>query len=323
MRDAVYVLSGSPDRDPCIALVQRALEARGATLTAVSAAGFPDRLPLRLALDGTRTAAALGPHDLGAARAIWVRDMAPAQGFPEGMRADHRAAAEAQSEAALSSLFACVEGFVLDPIEALAGTGYKPRVQQLAARVGLDVPRTLVTNDPEGAAAFVRAQPGGAICKLIDSGSVTLERSAFPTSEVSEDDLAHLGGLRLSPIIFQEKLAKELELRITVVAHEVFVAAVAPGDAVDVRMVPRLVHGYREYGGLPADVRALLLRLLDRLALNFATADLVKTRDGRWVLLEVNSVSFFDHIETHAGLPVSGAIADLLLGRIAPRVAAR
>lgn len=320
MRDAVFVLTADAERDPCIVMVRAAMEARGATLTALSAAGFPGDLPLRLSLDATRTDAALGPHDLGAARSLWVRDLSTPQGFPEGMRADHRAAAAAQSDAALSSLFGCFPGFVLDPIEALSATGYKPRVQQLAARVGLDVPRTLVTNDPEAAAAFVRAQKTGAICKLIDSGSVGLEGSAFPTTEVTPDDLEHLGGLRLSPMIFQEKLAKELELRITVVGAEVFVAAVAPGDAVDVRMDPALVRGYRAYDGLPDGVRSGLLRLLDRLRLNFATADLVKTPGGRWVLLEVNSVSFFDHVERYAGLPISGAVADLLLGRAPPRV---
>lgn len=66
---------------------------------------------------------------------------------------------------------------------------------------------------------------------------------------------------------------------------------------------------------------ARLVALLDRFGLDFATLDVVLTRDGRWVLLEVNTTSFFDHVEVCAGLPISGAVADLLLGLAPSRVA--
>ncbi len=322
MRDRVVVFSADPEADPCIALVRAALEARGATLCVASTAGYPDGLPLRLDLDGTLTRASLGDVDLTAARSYWVRHAWGPASLPEGMRDDHRAACEAQATAALTAALSCVEGFVLDPVHVLDGTGSKTRVQQLAARLGLDTPRTLVTNDPGAARAFVRAQPGGAVCKLVESGSVSVGDAPMPTTEVTPSDLDAMEGLRLAPMIFQEKLAKALELRVTVVGREVFVAAVDPGDVVDVRTDPSLVAAYRGYDDMPGRVREGLLRVLDRLRLNFATADVVRTRDGRWVLLEVNSVSFFDHVERHAGLDISGAVADLLLGRAEPRVPA-
>ena len=96
------------------------------------------------------------------------------------------------------------------------------------------------------------------------------------------------------------------------------VDALAPPDPSEPD--PALVDGYRAYDGLPDAVRARLMKLLDRLALDFASVDLVKTRDGRWVLLEVNSTSYFDHIERAAGLPIAGAVADLLVGRAPSRV---
>jgi len=314
------VLSAAPERDPCIDLVERAMRERGEALTLVSTARYPDGLPLRLDLhpDGSRIS--LGEHDLSAARSVWLRDLAQPPSLPEGLRDDHRAACETQSTAGLSSLLGCLDAYVLDPIEALASAGHKPRVQRLAAREGIDTPRTLVTNDPDAARGFVKAQPAGAICKLIDSGAVGLDGGSFPTTRVTDEDLSAMEGLRLAPMMFQELLPKELELRVTVIAREVFVAAVPTGDVVDVRLDPALVAGYRAYEALPDALHARLLRLLDRLGLDFASIDLVKTRDGRWVLLEVNSTSYFDHIERVAGLPISGAVADLLLGRSPPRV---
>lgn len=316
-REPHLVLSAAPDRDPCIALVVQAMRERGAELAVISTERYPDGLPLRLDLERNHTS--LGEHDLGAARSIWLRDFSRAPSLPEGLRDDHRAACETQASAGLWSLLSCLDAYVLDPVEALTGTGYKPRIQRLAAREGLDTPRTLVTNDPDAARDFVRAHPAGAICKLIDSGSVGLEGASFPTTVVTDDDLAHMEGLTLAPMMFQELLAKELELRITVIGAQVFVAAVPTGDAVDVRSDPALIDGYRAYDGLPDAVRARLMKLLDRLGLDFASVDLVKTRDDRWVLLEVNSTSYFDHIERAAGLPIAGAVADLLLGRAPSR----
>lgn len=319
-RDPYVVLSAAPELDPCIALVERAMSERGEALSLVSTERYPDGLPLRLDLHPAGSRISLGEHDLSAARSVWLRDLAQPASLPEGLREDHRAACETQSTAGLSSLLGCLDAYVLDPIEALASAGHKPRIQRLATREGLDTPRTLVTNDPDAAQAFVRAQPAGAVCKLIDSGAVGLDGESFPTTQVTEDDLRRMEGLPLAPMIFQELLAKELELRVTVIAREVFVAAVPTGDVVDVRTDPSLVEAYRAYEGLPDEVIARLLRLLDRLGLDFASVDLVRTRDARWVLLEVNSTSYFDHIERVAGLPISGAVADLLLGRSPPRV---
>lgn len=322
-RDPYVVLSAAPDRDPCIALVERAMRERGEALTVLSTERYPDGLSMSLDLAPGRAKCALGDCDLSAARAVWLRDFSRTPSLPEGLREDHRAACETQASAGLWSLLSCLDAYVLDPIEALSGTGYKPRIQQLAARMGLDTPRTLVTSDPEVARAFVSARREGAICKLIDSGSVGLEDKSFPTTRVTDDDLEHMEGLSLAPMMFQELLKKELELRITVIGAEVFVAAVPTGDAVDVRTDPTLIAGYRPYEGLPDEVRARMLRLLDKLGLDFASVDLVKTRDDRWVLLEVNSTSYFDHIERAAGLPISGAVADLLLGRSPSRVRPR
>lgn len=319
-RDPYVVVSAAPERDPCIPLVERAMRARGEDLTVVSTARYPDGLPLRLDLASDGPRVSLGAQDLTAARSIWLRDLAQPPSLPDGLREDHRAACESQCTAGMLSLLGCLDAYVLDPIEALTSTGHKPRIQRLASREGIDTPRTLVTNDPDAARAFVRAHPAGAVCKLIDSGAVGLDGESFPTTLVTDDDLANMDGLPLAPMMFQELLPKELELRVTVIAHAVFVAAVPTGDVVDVRTDPSLIAGYRAYEGLPDELRARLLRLLDRLGLDFASADVVKTRDGRWVLLEVNSTSYFDHIERVAGLPISGAVADLLLGRAPPRV---
>jgi glutathione synthase/RimK-type ligase-like ATP-grasp enzyme len=318
----VVVLTRDASSDPGIALVGRALEVRGAELAVVETGRFPAQLSLTLELDGNETHAAIGGVSLDGVRAVWVRHL-EADALPDDMRPDERAASLRQADAALWALVECADTFVLDPPEALLAAPQKPRVQQLAARLGLDVPRTLVTNSADAVRAFAARCPSGMVCKLVESGSLGLADASFPTLAVSPaelDAVDGLGGLELAPMIFQERLDKALELRVTVVGAQVFVAGVDPGAAVDVRSDPELIRALRRFDDLPPPVVERLLRLLDRLRLNFATADIVRTRDGRWVLLEVNSISFFDHVEKWAGLPISSAVADLLLGIVPPRV---
>lgn len=304
--------------DPCVALVRRALAARGAELVELPTARFPTASTVSIALGDDAPALAFAGVDLRTLHALWLRH--PTLGtLPPELPPDDRAACESQCEAALWAALGCFEGYVLDPVASLLAAPGKPEQLVLARRCGLDVPRTLVTNDPVAVRDFAARTPRGVVCKLIESGALGLTREgggtrSFPTTRVTDDDLASLDGLSVSPMIFQELLPKALEARVTVVGREVFVAAVTPGDVVDVRTDPALIAALRPYDGLPDVVRAGLLRMLDRLALDFATADLVKTPDGRWVFLEVNTVSFFDHVEAHAGLAISRAVAELLLG---------
>ena len=312
-----------PD-DPSVALVRRALAARGAELVALPTDRLPVEAALSIALDDGPPAVSLGGVDLRSLRSLWIRH--PSLGeLPASLPPEERDACRGQCEAALWAALGCFEGYALDPVEALLAAPSKPQQAALARRCGLATPRTLVTNDPRAARDFAASCPGGAVCKLVESGSLSLARDgggarSFPTTLLTDAHLASLDGLELAPMIFQELVPKALEARVTVVGRDVFVAAVAPGDVVDVRTEPSLLAALRPYEGLPDAVRGGLLRLLDRLGLDFATADLALTPEGRWVFLEVNTVSFFDHVEAHAGLPISAAVAELLLGLRPSRV---
>ena len=57
---------------------------------------------------------------------------------------------------------------------------------------------------------------------------------------------------------------------------------------------------------------------MDRLGLNYGACDFIVTPEGRHVFLEVNPAGEFFWLEKHPGLPIAGALADVLLG-LAPR----
>jgi glutathione synthase/RimK-type ligase-like ATP-grasp enzyme len=139
------------------------------------------------------------------------------------------------------------------------------------------------------------------------------------TSPVKPEDLTDLSGLSLCPATFQEMIPKALELRATVVGDRVMSASIdsqsSERAANDWRRDGlRLIQDWRPYQ-LPQEVEEKILRLMDYFVLNYGAVDIIVTPDGRHVFLEVNPAGEFFWLERSPGLPISDAIADVLLGR--------
>ena len=85
-----------------------------------------------------------------------------------------------------------------------------------------------MTTDPVEARAFIDSCPHGAIAKMLSAFAVLddegHEQVVFTTS-IRDEHLNKLDGLRLAPMVFQEKIEKRLELRITVVGSRMYAAA--------------------------------------------------------------------------------------------------
>jgi glutathione synthase/RimK-type ligase-like ATP-grasp enzyme len=210
---------------------------------------------------------------------------------------------------------------VLDPWGRIRLAEAKQLQLELARAVGLDVPRTLVTNDPAAVRALWEQCAGRLVTKMMASFAIRADGAdqVVFTNPLSEQDLAGLDGLRLCPMTFQERLEKELELRVTVVGRRTFTASI------DSRALERSRTDWRREGlalidrwkphVLPADVERGLLALMDALGLNYGAADFVITPEGRHVFLEVNPAGEFFWLERENGFPISDALADVLLGR--------
>lgn len=287
-----------------------------------------DRFPLAV-----RASARLGPggpvHALEAerggaradeVRAVWCRHLwAPDL---SGAELDARFVEGCARESA-----AAFEGF----LDGLAGARWinapaadrsaasKPLQLRVARELGLAVPRTLVTNDPERARAFHDEVGGRLVAKLLTRLTTSMEKSSFsvPTSAVSADDLEHLDLLRYSPMVFQERLEKDVELRIACVGDELFVGAIdASGSAAGAVDWREALPGEAawERGAVPDDVADRLRRLLARLGLVYGAVDLVRTPAGEHVFLEVNPNGEWGMLQRDLGLPVAGALARRLAG---------
>jgi glutathione synthase/RimK-type ligase-like ATP-grasp enzyme len=179
-----------------------------------------------------------------------------------------------------------------------------------AAACGLRVPRTLVTSSPRAARAFVDAVGVGRVVAKAFSATEACWRE---TRLVSGGELDLLDTVRYAPVIFQQYVPAEVDLRVTVVGGRVFPAAVHSTELdypVDFRL--ELDRVRITPATLPAGVRAGLLRLMRRLGLVYGAVDLRRTPAGEHVYLEVNPAGQWLFVEERTGQPVTATLARAL-----------
>jgi hypothetical protein len=118
-------------------------------------------------------------------------------------------------------------------------------------------------------------------------------------------------------MIFQERVDKALELRVTAVGRRLFAASVdsqsAVGAQVDWRHDCASIDSTWKRFALPREIGQRLIALLEHFELMYAAFDLILKPDGGYVFLELNSFGDFAGQENGLRFPISDAIADLLL----------
>jgi len=317
---AVVILTHSEDFFT-VDRVAAAIERRGLDALRFDTDQFPVRARLSAHLDAGADALALEDGDVRVAsadvRAVWLRHVWKPALAPE-LAAPFRDGAARESTAALAAAWDLLrQARWINRPEAVAHAGNKLRQLRLARDAGLAIPRTLLTNDANQARAFFAAVHGRMVAKMLTPLSVGMEaRGPFVyTSRVCEADLAAADGLRHAPMLFQEEILKDRELRVVAVRGELFVGALeaarTAAGAVDWRRAdPGEVRWERDE--LPEDAARSLRALFNALGLEFGAADLIRTPEGRLVFLEANPSGEWGMLERDLGLPIAEALAGAL-----------
>jgi hypothetical protein len=198
------------------------------------------------------------------------------------------------------------------------------KLVQLRAAVdlGLTVPATLISNDPQRIRAFLnRHEAGGAICKSFRP--VTWESddlvAILYTSRVSPAELPCDQILQLSPAIFQAYVPKAFEVRVTCMGAELF-AARLDSQRTATGLVDWRIAGEQELAiepiKLPVEVARRCRALLKRLGLVFGCFDFIVTPAGDYVFLEINQMGQFLWVEDEdSRFPLLQAFCDFVVSR--------
>jgi glutathione synthase/RimK-type ligase-like ATP-grasp enzyme len=260
-----------------------------------------------------------GDFALDEIKSVWFRRPNLPRSFDKTFDADVVEFLSRESEAAIRGLFALLKSaFWVGYPDTLRIADNKLDQLRVAQSLGLVVPRTLVTNNPEDALAFFDVCGGEMIVKSFCgwSGSVSGRLSAVCTSRVTKEHLPHFSRIALGPCLFQEYVPKDVEFRITVVGSRVFATEIHSQQSVVSR------DDWRRYdiantpyvaSHLPSDVEGACLALLAHYGLNFGCIDMIRRPDGSFVFLEVNANGQWLWIQELTGAPIIQAIADILI----------
>lgn len=309
----------------CVEKVTQALSERGVRPFRLDTDLFPTEIRISVHESGSAARIVLSRDgdevEAGELAGAWHRRLNIGGQIPGTMDKQLRHASVLESQRVLNGLMASLPCFVIDRLGHLRLAEHKQLQLRVAREVGLDLPRTLVSNDPSAVRAFADECHGKIITKMMAAFAVYEEgrEKVVFTNPVSTKDLEDLDGLRYCPMTFQEHLEKAVELRATVVGNRVFTAAVDSAQLErsrsDWRREGRALLSLWKPYELPKDVEQKLLRLMDAFGLNYGAVDFIVTPEGRHVFLEINPAGEFFWLEREPGFPISQAIADVMVGR--------
>jgi glutathione synthase/RimK-type ligase-like ATP-grasp enzyme len=186
-----------------------------------------------------------------------------------------------------------------------------------AQRVGLIVPKTLVSQSFDEIVEFTRGCETGVIVKPISHGY--LERdlpekdTLIFTNEVELEHIIENGKLLGNcPTLFQEKIDKLCDIRINIVDEQVISVAIYASkfnesQKVDIRR-DNMFNVRYEVILLPDSVKIKLLQMCKLYRLRFAAVDMALTLEGKWVFFEINPNGQWAWLEIEGVVDISSTL---------------
>lgn len=251
--------------------------------------------------------------DLAQVRSVyWRRPVWPSF---DHLGSDDARFAAAQTRYGLGGTLYALDGplWVNHPLRN-AAADYKPAQLAVAQRLGLAVPPTLVTNDPDEARSFVGSHDR-VIFKTLrwtpyrrDGVPVTGWADPVAATEIDER-------VTMVPHLFQAVVNKSADLRVLVIGREVFAVRIESG-MLDWRM-DYTALSYRVVD-LPCRVEKALQAYLEHYGLVSGSFDFAVDKAGDLWWLELNPNGQWGWLEESTGLPMSAAFAEQLSQGVAP-----
>jgi glutathione synthase/RimK-type ligase-like ATP-grasp enzyme len=220
--------------------------------------------------------------------------------------------AKDEMDHALRSLWASLDCYWISYPEYIRQASWKGSQLKRATELGFDVPRTLITTDPDEARSFFDACDGKLVFKVMTDPFLAASKVArrhpdqplsdlyqTKTTLVTEAEVALFDSIRLVPCQFQEYVPKQVELRITVIGDDIFAAEIHSQAHEKTQLDWRNYDvdvPYRK-ANLPLEVAERCFALVKNYQLNFSAIDLILTPDGRYVFLENNPNGQFIFVE--------------------------
>jgi hypothetical protein len=252
-------------------------------------------------------------------KSVWFRGPGIEAGETASPAGDAAGFIHRETEAALFGLLGVLDRpFWMNHPNAVQAAQDKLAQLRQAESLGLIIPRTLVTNDPQKLLGFYEMCNGKVILKTFTRLAYRKDgrENLILTNRVLPDHLEKADLVQAAPCLFQEYVAKDVEIRVTMVGRRLFAAEIHSQDS------PVSKDDYRRYDlphtryqphSLPPNLEIACLRLMEVYGLTFGAIDLIRRPEGEYVFLEINANAQYLWVQDLTGLPIRESVVDTLI----------
>lgn len=307
----------SQELDPTADGVVLALGERGVPVFRIDRAWFPQRLILEAELRDAQWMGFLRTAErrveLDDIQSVWYRWRSKFVLSPLLSPSD-RQHAEFEARAGFDGVICSLDARYVNHPHRVAALP-KPVELRLAARCGLDVPETVVSNSSRQVGEFLKDSRGAVrklfSCHVFDNTSRSM---VGYTRLITDGDLDDLDHVALTAHQVQCYIDKLMDVRVVVVGDRIFPVAIhslSEAARIDFRADYRALR--HEVIELPVTVTHGIRRFMAESGLLMVSMDFSVGRDGRYYFLESNPAGGqYGWLETKTGVRITEAVADLL-----------
>ncbi|MDC8758167.1 hypothetical protein [Janthinobacterium fluminis] len=231
---------------------------------------------------------------------VWLHRIGRAQ-LPDDLHAADRELADREWISFITAIphFISAKAFFANPILGNQQSKSKALQLQYARQIGLNIPRTLISNDPQAVQNFFDAENGAVIFKPFNFSTWIGEGKHYSTytSPVRAEHLSAEKSIAACPGIYQQHIRKKYEVRATIMGHECIAARLMSQEHASTSTDWRAGAAGQTIATdpfvLPAQIRGQCIALMERLGIVFGCFDFMVTEDDEFVFLEVNEMGQF------------------------------
>ncbi len=196
----------------------------------------------------------------------------------------------------------------------------KVKFQQLllASKMGIKIPKTLITTQPEKAKDFFIECNETILLKSIYSGNITIDgrNQGILSKKLTKNDFyKNYKNISINPTQLQEYIEKAYELRITVIEEKVFAIKIDSQVNEETKIDWRLHTKMNPHTifNLPNKIENFCINFLKKQGLIYGALDFIVTPNNEYVFLENNPFGQYLWLENETGIPLTEEIVNLLV----------
>lgn len=190
----------------------------------------------------------------------------------------------------------------------------------MAKEAGLSIPRSTVSNNKRCLSKFVEEVPAS-ITKPIKFSGYYIADDGYTytvlTNIITQKSLSEIKAHHFFPTLVQERINYQFEIRIFYLDGDFYAAAIIVPNSIytDVKRHFGKAEIHWVPFQLPKTIENKLHKFMQSIKLNTGSIDMMKTKDGEYVFIEVNPVGQFIAPSRRCNFKIEKKIAEWLINK--------